>query len=116
MALSAVKKQTTDVIIKPANLQQVVAGIAGNAPYVQNRFANREGMMATQREGKSAKNKKVRAPKDFDALYEGAIHRFKDTGLPGIPASAFRASMIDACRLTGAVMTMAKLTIMIIAD
>jgi hypothetical protein len=39
-----------------------------------------------------------------------------DDGSPGIPASAFRAAMIDACRLVGFKMTEAKMSVFVQAD
>ena len=111
--------------IKAPNFQTIRVGIIGTAPYVQNRFSMkaRETIRGTQVAGSRAKKGKAREPKDFDALYEGAQYH----GLPlyakksddpwhGIPAAAFRNAMISACRMVGYKMTMAKLSVFIIAD
>ena len=46
---------------------------------------------------------------DFAADCEAALHRMENAEI-GFPASAWRAAMIDACRLVGYKMTMAKIT------
>ena len=69
----------------------------------------------TQEAGSQAKSKKNREARDFDADFQGAIHRSID-GWIGIPAPSFRAAMIDACRLVGYKMTLAKLAIFVEAD
>lgn len=106
------------VAIKPPNIQMAVFRILGSAPYVQNKFSQkaREQMKATQELGSTERSKRPkREPKDFHALYEGAIHRSTE-GWEGIPASSFRNAMISACRLVGFKMTLAKLSVFIFAD
>lgn len=87
----------------------------GEGPLVQNRFANKAKMMDTQRAGSQANSKKVRSPKDFEAQYLNAQHFLSD-GARGIPAAAFRNAMISACRLVNYKMTLAKISIFIVAD
>lgn len=91
--------------------------LVGAAPFVMHKFSQkaREQIIATQKAGSQAKGKKVREPKDFDAVYEGAFHRSRE-GWPGIPAGAFRNAMISACRTVGYKMTHAKLAASVIAD
>ena len=103
-------------ITKP-KLRTTAVSITGITPYVQHKFSekSRRQMEATQEAGQQAKGKKVRDPKDFNAVYEAAKHYSQD-GWIGIPASAFRNAMIDACRLVGFKMTVAKLSIFIEAD
>lgn len=92
-------------------------GIAGTAPLVMNKFSSkaRQIIMDTQAAGTQAKSKKVRVAKDFDQVCDNAVHYSTD-GWVGIPASAFRAAMISACRLVGFKMTLAKLSVFIKAD
>ena len=72
-------------------------------------------MRATQEAGSTAKSKKNREAKDFEALYEGARH-VSDDGWDGIHAAAFRNAAISACRAAGFVMTKAKLALFVEAD
>ncbi len=110
--------QTSTVVqIKAPNLKVATFRIIGTAPLVQAKFSQKakELMMATQAAGSTAKSKKVREAKDFDAVCEGSVHYSRD-GWVGIPAGAFRAAMISACRLVGFKMTIAKLSVFIEAD
>ena len=103
-------------ITKP-KLRTTAVTITGISPYVQHKFSekSRRQMEATQEAGQQARGKKTREAKDFDAVYEAAKHYSQD-GWIGIPASAFRNAMIDACRLIGFKMTLAKLSIFVEAD
>ncbi len=107
----------TECVIAPARLQSSIIKIRGTAPLVMNAFSAkaREMMRAKQIAGMAGSKKKHKEPKDFERLYEEAIHRSVD-GWAGIPDTAFRAAMVSACRLVGFKMTIAKLSIQIIAD
>lgn len=107
----------TVIQIKAPNLQVATFRIIGTAPLVQAKFSQKakEMMMATQAAGSVSKSKKVREAKDFDATCEGSVHYSRD-GWVGIPAGAFRAAMISACRLVGFKMTLAKLSLFVEAD
>lgn len=106
------------VEITAPNLQVAEFLIRGNAPYVQCKFSQKvqEEMKAKQQEGSTAKKGKKREPKDFDALYKSAMHRAKDGGWNGIPATAFRNALISACRVCGFAMTRAKLSVFCLPD
>jgi len=120
-AKTKTKKTTDKAVIKstitPPNLPILEIQITGDAPYCQHKFGEkmRRKMMDTQEAGSTAKSKRVREPKDFDDVYEQAIH-YSSEGWIGIPAAAFRSAMIDACRLTQMVMTKAKLAVFIVPD
>lgn len=109
--------QVESVTIKPPNFQTAVFHITGTAPYVQHKFSAkaREQMRATQEAGSTARSKRAKAAKDFNAAYEGAMYRSGD-GWTGIPAPSFRNGMISACRTVGFKMTLAKLSVFIDAD
>jgi len=98
-------------------LRPAMIPIVGISPYVQHAFSEkqRKQMEETQRAGQQSRGKKVRQPKDFDAVYEAAKHISKE-GWLGIPAPAFRNAMISACKLVGIVMTRAKLSVFVEAD
>lgn len=107
------------VRVSPPNMKTIVLSIVGTAPYLQCRFSKKamDKMMATQSGGDAARAGKrpKRAPRDFNADFLGAIHRTAKRKC-GIPASAFRSAAISACRLVGYKMTIAKLSIFVIAD
>ena len=107
------KKQ---VAITPPNIQAAHFKIIGTAPLVMNKFSQRilEELAKKQEAGSTAKKGK-REAKDFDACMQEATHR-ADDGWYGFPAAAFRSGLISACRLLGFPMTMAKLTVFIVAD
>lgn len=103
--------------ITPPNLQLAKFKIIGETPLVINKFSDRvlEDMANKQALGNVAAKKTKRDPKDFDRCCYEATH-ISAEGWEGIPASAFRTGMIDACRLVGFPMTKAKCSIFVIAD
>lgn len=105
------------VQIKAANMKTASFLIIGTAPLVMCKFSQKAKniMMETQAAGSTAKTKKTREAKNFDEIARNAVHYSRD-GWPGIPASAFRAASISACRLVGFKMTLAKLSIFIVPD
>lgn len=106
------------VVITPPKMARATVKIVGTAPYLQNRFSaeNRDKMLETQKAGSAAKRtRKAKAPKDFEKVYRGSMH-ISQEGWHGIPATALRNAMIDACRLTEMDMIRAKMCIFIIAQ
>lgn len=113
----AAKKASEVIEIAAANLKVVEVEIVGTSPYCQNKFSQKaqNELRAKHEAGGASKSKKAREPKDFQALYEGAIH-YSEDGWAGIPAPGIRAAMISACRVAGVVMTRAKLSVFVEAD
>ena len=107
----------SEVVISAPKIKVAQFKIRGTAPYVQARFSAKamQAMMAKMAAGPTAKAKKVREARDFDADFLAAQHVSQD-GWVGIPASAFRQAMISACRLVGFRMTLAKLSLFVEAD
>jgi len=105
------------VQVKAPNIKRIEFAINGTAPYVQLRFSEKSinTMKDKMAAGTVAKGKKIREARDFNADYEGAKH-LSTEGWNGVPASAFRAALIDACRLVGFKMTMAKMSVFILPD
>jgi len=107
----------TQVSISAPEFAIAEFALTGNTPYVQLRFGEkakaqmREKMMA----GSQARKGKQREARDFDEDYENALYLSED-GWYGIPASSFRQAAISACRLVGFKMTLAKLSLFVIAD
>jgi len=107
----------TLLTIKPPRIAVLPLRIQGDAPLVLCKFSakSRETMRANQAAGTTARTKKVREAKDFDAMYQNARH-VSTEGWDGIPAAAFRAACVSACRLVGFKMTMAKLSVFVLPD
>ncbi len=111
------EKAAESLVVQPPNLSVAMFRIRGIAPYVQNKFSNKtkEQMRQDHEAGSTARKGKKREAKDFQALYEAAIHRGPG-GWYGMPASAFRNALVSACRLVGFHMTKAKISIFAVED
>jgi len=109
------KKEKTAVLITAPNFVVMEVLIEGTAPLVIERFSKKAELMAKMAEGKKAKNKKEHDARDYERDAEEARYRSHD-GWEGINAAAFRAGIISACRLGSLKMTMAKLSVFIVAD
>lgn len=109
--------QQSAVVISAPKFQTAEFIIRGTSPYVQARFSekSRQAMMDKMMAGSAASSKRNREARDFDADCRAALH-ISTEGWAGIPASAFRAAMIDACRLVKFKMTFAKLSVFVEAD
>jgi hypothetical protein len=110
-------KSSIQVAITPPNFQHLAINLRGTTPLVINRFSAKamETIRRTQEAGSTARSRKTRESKDFDALFEGAKH-ISDDGWEGIHAAAFRNAAISACRACGFKMTHAKLAFMVMQD
>ncbi|WP_440940219.1 hypothetical protein [Immundisolibacter sp.] len=111
------KPEDIQVSIKAPKIETALFRIVGTAPYVQARFSGKakQQMAAKMMAGSTARGKKAREPRDFEDDYQQAMH-VSTEGWVGIPAGAFRAAMISACRLVGFKMTLAKLSVFVAAD
>jgi hypothetical protein len=105
------------VHIKPPRMAILPLRLVGTAPYLQCRFPEkaRNSIMEKQAAGTQAGTKRKREARDFDADYQQAMHFLGDES-HGMPAGAFRAAAISACRIVGFKMTLAKLSIFIEPD
>ena len=105
------------VTIKAPNIQTAQFHIRGTAPLVQARFSEKAkaAMMSKMEMGSTANKSRAKPARDFDEDMKNAMHISED-GWQGIPAGAFRNAMISACRLVGFKMTLAKLSVFIMAD
>lgn len=113
MAVAAAKT----VAIPAPNMQVAEFTIEGTAPLVIHRFSakTKAEMKQKMETGKPAASRTRREAKATDDLYEEARYR-SAAGWDGCHAAAFRNAMISACRLVGFKMTLAKLSLFIIAD
>lgn len=105
------------VTIKPPNFGIAQFTVKGIAPLVIHRFSLKikNQMKLKMETGKAASSKKTREPKNTDDTYEEARYRSVE-GWDGFHAASIRAAMISACRLVGFKMTLAKLSVFVVAD
>lgn len=99
------------VTITPPKFKHATVRIKGTAPFMSNAMSSeaRAKMRAGQEMGTANRGmKRKRDPKDFNAQFKGSLHVSRD-GWYGIPCSAFRGAMIEACKTVGFPMTRAKL-------
>lgn len=108
-------KQT--VQIAAPKIQTAEFKLIGTSPLVQLRFSEKamKAMKDKMEAGSQSKSKKIREKRNFDDDFIQAQH-ISTEGWTGVPAGAFRAAMISACRLVGFKMTLAKLSVFIDAD
>lgn len=111
------KGKSENVTIKAPDIRTAEFELVGTAPLVMHKFSTKvqEQIRATQEAGSTAKSKKNREAKDFEQKCREAAHVSVE-GWYGIPASAFRAALIAACRLVGYQMTKAKMSIFVVED
>jgi hypothetical protein len=107
----------TAITIPPPNFGTAKFRIVGTAPLVQNAFPTkaREQMKAKQAAGSQAKKGGKKDPKDFQQCYEQSQHISRE-GWNGIPCGAFRSALVSACRTVDFKMTIAKLSLFVVAD
>ncbi len=109
------KDKVENISIAAPNIQTVQFKLVGTAPLVINRFGAKAELIAAQQGGSTSKKGKKKEAKNFERSYENAKHKHAD-GWCGIHAGSFRAAMISACRLVGFKMTLAKLSVFVLAD
>lgn len=104
-------------VIAPPNFQRIAVPLRGTAPYVQHAFSQKSKgeIIRNQQAGDKRKNKTKRDPRDVEAEFAAALH-VSEEGWYGIPCSAFRNAMIDACRMASYVMTRARMSVFVIPD
>lgn len=118
--MKKVEKGETSVTVRAPKFQVAVFDIKGIAPLCTHRFSLKvKGELKDKMEsGKPASSKRKREARSTDDLYNEARY-FSKNGKEqwdGFPASAVRNAMIEACRLVGFKMTLAKLSIFTIED
>lgn len=105
------------ILIPPPDIQTVAFELVGTAPFVQLRFSQKmiDGFKEKFEQEPTNSKRKTRVKRDYQADFIGAQH-ISEEGWVGVPAGAFRAGMISACRLVDFKMTLAKLSVFIEAD
>jgi hypothetical protein len=113
------KKETQSVSVRIAapELHTALFEIQGTAPLVVHRFSakTQQGMLDKMVAGSVARKGKQREPLDPEAKYNEARY-VSPEGWDGFNASSIRNGMISACRLVNFKMTLAKLSLFVVAD
>lgn len=112
-----IKAGRNEVTIKAPNFLTAIFEIKGTAPLVIKRFSTKtkDEMETKMAGGKSSSSKKNREPKTTDQQYAEACYISKD-GWHGFHAAAIRNGCIRVCSLVDFKMTLAKMSIFVLAD
>ncbi len=103
MAKKKDEQELVQVQIEPIKAETIKVPIVGVTPLIVNRFsAKAKQQMLDGMTGQ----KKPKQAKDPDADYEGSLYRFKGDEGFGVPAQAFKNSMVGATRLFPKAVTM----------
>ena len=104
------------VTIKAPKFETAVFQVKGIAPLVMHRFSQRpgpDGLGPLDRPPPGVKRKKSELTDE--QKFDRSRYISKE-GWDGIHAGAFRSALISACRLVGFKMTMAKMSVFVVAD
>lgn len=109
-------KTQAKIEIKAPNFQSVILRVEGNSPLLLHKFSEKMRKQMEEKQTATNKTKAKREPKDYAAEFNAARY-VSVKGWDGVPAAAFRAAMIAACRtIDGLPMTRAKGAFFIKAD
>jgi len=110
-------KAKVRIEITPPNFQILPVRVEGTAPLMLHKFSEKMRKQIEAKQTATDKTSAKRPPKDYAAEFNAARYRARAGNWDGIPAGAFRAAMIAACRrVDGLPMTQAKGAFFIIAD
>lgn len=110
-------KSKVKIEITPPNFQILPVRVEGTAPLMLHKFSEKMRKQIEEKQTAKDKTSGKRAPKDYAAEFNSARYKARSGNWDGIPAGAFRAAMIAACRrVDGLPMTQAKGAFFLIAD
>lgn len=117
MATKTKNLQETEavMIILPPKIEEIIFKIKGTSPLMTHRFSQKMNILNEQMSSEKKSRKKTHEPKDPEKLLNDGTYIHKD-GWYGMPASAFRSALISACRVANYKMTLAKLSLFVVAD
>lgn len=109
--------QEANLTIKPPNFGNAMFEIVGTAPLVIRRFSTKtkDEMAGKIEAGSRPTGKKKHEARKLSDIYNEARYISAD-GWDGFNASAIRCAMVDACRIVGFKMTLAKLSLFVKED
>lgn len=113
------KEPVERVVIPKANMYHMIVPIVGTSRLVIKRFDEKvtEQLKKMMEDGTLAKTKrKARVGENLDDMADRARYKALSEEWDGVNASAFRTGSVDACRLCGYKMILAKLSIFIEPD
>jgi hypothetical protein len=110
----AKEKGVTQVVISPPKFELMRVKIIGEAPYMQNKFSNKTGMMENMA-NPTNNSKKNRPARNYEEEFKKAQY-ISTEGWNGMNAACIRNACISACRVAKYKMTLAKLALTVIAD
>jgi len=112
------EERQEQLVLEPPKIRTLSIGIKGTNQYVGNKFGPKAlgALKKKMKEGQGQKKSNKNLPaKDFKKEYEDHL-RTDENGIPGIPITAFRNGMIDACRSVAFKMTVARQCIFLESD
>ncbi len=116
MATKKAAASKVKIEITPPNFMILPVRIEGTAPLMLHKFSEKMRRQIEEKQTSKDSTRQKRAPKDYAAEFNAARYRARPGGWDGLPAGAFRAAMIAACRrVDGLPMTVAKGAFFIIA-
>jgi hypothetical protein len=115
--ITMAEDKATHVTIRPPDFGEAIFTVRGLAPLVIHRFSLKckQQMAKKQETGKAASSKKERKPQDMDDTFNESRYISRE-GWDGFNAASIRVAMVDACRLVGYKMTLAKMSVFVEAD
>ncbi len=109
-------KAAQKIEISPPNFKTVNLRCEGTAPLMTHKFSEKMRKQIEEKQTSKDRTAKKREPKDYAAEYNAARY-ISIEKWDGVPAAAFRAAMIAACRnVDGLPMTRAKGAFFILAN
>ncbi len=111
-------KNQEPIKVTPPNFQYGHVWIKGTAPLVVHAWGRKAPQMMKDKmiAGSTAVKNIKKTARDFESDFNEARYRDAEESWDGFPADAIRKSCISACRLVGFKMTMAKLSLFVLAD
>lgn len=114
--MAAKAKASVKIEIQPPNFQSITLKLVGLSPLMLHKFSKKMRTQMEEKQTAKDQTRKKRAPKDYEAEFNGARY-ISTQGWDGIPAHSIRSAMIAACRtIDGLPMTQAKGAFFVKAD
>lgn len=116
---SASEQGIADTIrLTPVKITTIDVPIVGTTELIMHNWSakSRDMMRQAQMQGGAKKAKAPREAKDPEAEYEAAFYRLTDSR-PGMPATAFKAAMVNAVRyFDGLTLVLAKQMLFVVGE